>query len=100
MTNGMRPVPRTERQNKMLDKINRKIMRMTRWYHLKRKLIYPFVKLMPAKEIVWRETYGGSFPACPRCGEIIYYYDMCIFCGQHLKENTTAIGGVLDECGD
>ena len=100
MTNGMRHEVVTERERRLMNKINRQIRRKTQWRRTKRKLIYPFVKLMPAKEVVWRETYGGSFPACPRCGEIIYYYDMCIFCGQHLKENTTAIGGVLDECGD
>ena len=97
MTNGMRPIPRSEREIRMLDKINRRITRKAKWYRLKRKLIFPFVKLMPAKKIVMREDYGGPYPACPRCGEIIYYYDMCIFCGQHLKENRKTVGGMLDE---
>lgn len=97
MTNGMRPIPRTEQQDRMLNRINRRIRWKTRWYRIKHCLAFPFVKLMPAKEIVVRYSYGGPFPACPRCGEMIYYYNMCIFCGQRLKMNTRTVGGMLDE---
>lgn len=99
MTNGMRHEVMTDRERRMLDRINRRIRRKAQWYLLKRKLLHPIVKLMPAKEIEWRDGYGGSYPACPRCGELVYYCDMCVFCGQHLKENTKTIGGILHERG-
>lgn len=100
MINGMRHVVMTDRERKMLNRINRRIARSTRWNRTKYRLLHPFLKLMPAREIVWRDTYGGSYPACPRCGEMVYYIDMCCFCGQRLKDNTKTIGGVLDERGD
>ena len=70
MTNGMRHEVMTDRERRMLNRINRRIARSTWWYRTKYKLLHPFLKLMPAREIVWRETYGGSYPACPRCGMV------------------------------
>lgn len=100
MMNRMKHEVLTDWQRKQMRKINRWITRKNRWRKLKRKLLMPFLTFMPAKEIVWRESYGGWYPACPRCGEMIYYCDMCIFCGQRLKDNQKTIGGVLDERED
>ena len=96
MTNGMKRMV-TERDLKAMAKINRQISRKSWWRRMKRKILLPFLKLMPAQEIVWADGYGGKFPACPRCGEYVYYADMCCFCGQRLKENTKTVGGVMDE---
>ena len=98
MTNGMKRLV-TERDLKSMAKINRQIMRRTWWRRTKRKILLPFLKLMPAHDIVWTEGYGGKFPACPRCGEYVYYEDMCCFCGQRLRNNKKTVGGVLHERG-
>ena len=95
MTNGMRRTV-TERQMKQIEKTNRKIRRQTMKHQLKRKMLLPFRKLMRAKQIIWVPGYGGSYPACPRCGEYVYYADLCCFCGQRFKENRLTVGGVMD----
>jgi hypothetical protein len=86
----------TEEQRKSLEKINRQIMRKSWWYRTKRKFLLPFVKLMPAQDIVWTVGYGGSYPACPRCGEYVYYADLCCFCGQRLR-NAQTVGSVMEK---
>ena len=96
MTNGMYHPPEPERARKTWDKINRKILRRSKLHQLKRRFLLPFRKLMKAREIVWADGYGGKYPACPRCGEYVYYADLCCFCGQRLKENRHTVGGVLD----
>ena len=95
MTNGMRYTV-TEKQRKLMEKISRKFRRRSWWYRTKRKILLPFLKLTPAKNIVWAEGYGGRYPACPRCGEYVYYADTCCFCGQRLRDGQT-IGQVLEE---
>lgn len=84
----------TVRSMKLLEKTNRKFRRSVRLNQLKRKLFFPFRLMMKPKEIVWMEDYGGSYPACPRCYEYVYYPDQCCFCGQRLKENVMTVGGV------
>ena len=95
MTNGMKCTV-TEEQRKSLEKINRQIMRKSWWYRTKRKFLLPFLKLMPAQDIVWTIGYGGSYPACPRCGEYVYYADLCCFCGQRLR-NAQTVGSVMEK---
>lgn len=95
MTNGMRNTM-DEQKERLLNSINRDI-RFHSWCHrTKRKLLLPFRKMMPAREIVWADGYGGKFPACPRCGEYVYYADMCCFCGQRLIDGQT-VGRVLEK---
>ena len=98
MTNGMRRTV-TEKQQNALDRINRQIRRRTLLRRMKRKILLPFLKLMPARHIVWTDGYGGSYPACPRCGEYVYYRDMCLFCGQRLKDAVT-VGQMLERDTD
>ena len=85
-----------KRQTRKLKRIQRKIARISRYHQLKRKILLPFLKLKKPREIVWRDSYGGSYPACPRCGEMVYYQDMCCFCGQRFKDNRMTVGGVLN----
>ena len=91
----------------MEEDLKRKKARMDRWirrrsmmHQAKRKMLLPFIKLRKPREIVWERTYGGMFPACPRCGELVYYKDMCVFCGQRFTKNDKTVGGVMDagEC--
>ena len=98
MTNGMRRTT-DERAEKMLAKMNRQISRRAWWRRTKRKILLPFLKLMPEKDIVWADGYGGSYPACPRCGEYVYYRDMCCFCGQRFSGKVTTVGEVMNRGG-
>lgn len=86
------------RDQRLMKKINRRIARRNWMHRTKRKLLLPFRKLMKPKEITWAAGYGGLFPACPRCGEYVYYKDLCCFCGQRLKDATT-VGAVMDKYG-
>lgn len=95
MTNGMKCTV-TEKELKSIAKLNRQISRRTWWRRTKRKLLLPFLKLMPAQDIIWTEGYGGSYPACPRCGEYVYYADLCCFCGQRLR-NAQTVGLVMEK---
>ena len=93
MMDGKRRDPYLE--DKRLKKINRQI-RMRSWKHrTKRRLLLPFIRFMKPKDIVWADGYGGKYPACPRCGEYVYYDDMCCFCGQRLA-NSTTVGRVME----
>ena len=98
MTNGMRRTV-TEKQQNALDRINRQIARRSAMHRMKRRMLLPFRRLMKAREIVWTDGYGGSYPACPKCGEYVYYRDLCCFCGQRLKEGIT-VGQILDRDAD
>ena len=98
MTNGMRRTT-DERAEKMLAKMNRQITRRTKMRELKRRILLPFLKLKKPRDIVMAEGYGGSYPACPRCGEYVYYRDMCCFCGQRFSGKVTTVGEVMDRGG-
>lgn len=41
----------------------------------------PNGKKEPVK-IGWEESYGGTWPQCPACGEMPYSTERCTFCGQ------------------
>lgn len=85
-------------EQRTMKKINRRI-RFNSWRHrAKRKVLFPFRKLMKPRRIVWAEGYHGSYPACPRCGEYVYYKDLCCFCGQRLEDATT-VGAVMESHG-
>ena len=83
-------------QEKRMKKINREIRRRSWMRQTRRKLLLPFIRMKRAKPIVWEAGYGGNYPACPRCGELVYYTDMCCFCGQRLKDGVP-VGKVMEQ---
>jgi len=45
--------------------------------------------------------YGGKVvPVCPRCGELVYYPQQCVTCGQRFTGDVTTIGEVIDRATD
>ena len=88
----------TEKELESIAKLNRQISRRVWWRRTKRKILLPFLKLMKPRQIVWTRGYGGSYPACPRCGEYVYYEYMCCFCGQRLTGGPT-VGRVMEKHG-
>lgn len=69
-----------------------------RWFW--RGILCFFGKFQKPREIVWEKGYGGTYPACPRCHELIYYENRCCFCGQPFKNGAKTIGSVIDHAGD
>ena len=97
MTNGMNRDPGWYEAKEQIDRINRKHVRRVRIAQIRRKLLFPFRGLAKPKDVVWVPGYGGkNYPCCPRCMDIAYYADRCIFCGQRFTAKSPTVGKVLD----
>lgn len=45
----------------------------------------------PPVKIGWDESYGGTWPKCPACGEMPYSTERRVFCGQRFIQNDEAV---------
>ena len=36
-------------------------------------------------EVIWQEDYSMMVPVCPKCKELAYENEYCVFCGQPFK---------------
>ena len=59
-----------------------------------------FGKYRKPMEIIMEEGYGGTYPACPRCHELVYYENRCCFCGQPFKDGAKTIGMVISHADE
>lgn len=61
----------------------------------KRRIRVPFGRLRKPVPLLWKDTYDGmrdkiipgGEPECPRCGEMPYSLQQCVFCGQRFIQD-------------
>lgn len=73
-----------ERRWRRIGRRMRRTNRMSRARGFLRRLLGGLRRPLP---IQWEtETFGGRYPACPRCHEPAYNWGRCVFCGQRFRQ--------------
>ena len=81
-----------------MDELRMSIRERIDWlfWKTRRRIRFFIGSRLPDAGIVWKEERGYTLPACPRCGEYVYYDRQCTMCGQHFLPGAITIGEVLD----
>ena len=61
----------------------------------KRRIRFSIGKRLPPRGIAWKQRGTQMLPVCPRCGDMVYYGNQCVYCGQRFLDGTVTVGEVI-----
>ena len=83
---------------------SKRMKRFLFWFRMRQRFAWIwrgilcfFGRFQKPREIIWLESYGGKYPACPRCHEMVYYENRCCFCGLPFKDGAQTVGRMLEK---